>query len=107
MPIPWSHRLARRADRDRLAVDEDLALVRAEHAVDDVHQRRLARAVLAEQRVDLAAPQREVDGVVGRQRAEALGDAAELESELRGIRMRAGGVTAPASLLRRCPGRSA
>ena len=33
-------------------------------AVEDVHQRRLAGAVLAEQRVHLAAPQVEVDAVV-------------------------------------------
>ena len=41
-------------------------------AEEDVHQRRLAGAVLAEQRQDLAAPQLEVDGVVGDERAEAL-----------------------------------
>ena len=33
---------------------QDLALVRLVQAVEDVHQRRLAGPVLAEQRVDLA-----------------------------------------------------
>ncbi len=36
----------RRVHRDRLALDEDLALVRLVDAVDDVHERRLAGAVL-------------------------------------------------------------
>ena len=61
MPMPWSIASRGEPTVDRLAVDEDLALVRREHPVDDVHQRRLARAVLAEQRVDLATPQLEVD----------------------------------------------
>ena len=41
-------------DVDWLAVEQDLALVRHGEPVEDVHQRRLARAVLAEQGVDLA-----------------------------------------------------
>jgi hypothetical protein len=47
--------------------------------VEDVHQRRLARAVLAEQRVHLAGEEVEVDGVVGDDAGEALRDALELE----------------------------
>ena len=46
-------------------------------AEQDRHQRRLAGAVLAEQRQHLAGVQLERDGVVGHQRAEALGDAAQ------------------------------
>jgi hypothetical protein len=64
---------------DGLVVDEDLALVGAYRPVEDVHQRALARAVLAEQCVDLAGLDDEVDGVVGGERAEALRDATELE----------------------------
>ena len=41
-------------------------------AVDDVHQRRLARAVLAGDGVDLAAPQLEVDAAQRLDRAERL-----------------------------------
>jgi hypothetical protein len=49
--------------------------------VEDVHQGRLAGAVLSEQGVDLSTPQLEVDGVVGDERAEPLGDPAQLERE--------------------------
>ena len=41
--------IVRTVDANRLAVDPNLALVRLVQAVDDVHQRRLARAVLAQQ----------------------------------------------------------
>ena len=49
--------------RDRLAVDLDRAGVGLQRAVEDLHERRLARAVLAGERVDLARPQLEVDAV--------------------------------------------
>src|SRR5215218_8654643 len=49
--------------------------------VEDVHQGRLAGAVLPEQGVDLSTPQLEVDGVVGDQRPEPLGDPAQLERQ--------------------------
>ena len=48
-------------------------------AVQDRHQRRLAGAVLTEQRVDLAGTNVEVDSVVGDDRAEPLRDALQLE----------------------------
>ena len=72
-------RLPRGVDRDRLAVEQDLALVRVVEPVEDVHQRRLAGPVLPEQRMDLAALELEVDRVVRDQRAEALRDPAQLE----------------------------
>ena len=40
---------------------EDLALVGRDDARENVHQGRLAGAVLAEQRMDFAAPQIEID----------------------------------------------
>ena len=49
-------RIARAAELDRLAVDQDLALVGPVEAGEDVHQRGLAGAVLAEQAEDLARP---------------------------------------------------
>ena len=49
--------VSRRADGDGPAVDVDGARVHARQPVEDAHQRRLAGAVLAEQRVDLAARQ--------------------------------------------------
>ena len=62
-----------------LAVEQDLALVGHGQPVEDVHQGRLAGAVLAEQGVDLARAEVEVDRVVGEDARVALGDAAHLE----------------------------
>ena len=47
-------RRARRAEPNGRPLDDDLALVGVVQAVEDVHQRRLAGAVLAEQRMHLA-----------------------------------------------------
>ena len=69
----------RAVDLDGLAVEQDLALVRHGQAVEDVHERRLAGAVLAEQRVDLAGPHVERDAVVGDDAGIALRDPAHLE----------------------------
>ena len=66
-------------DRDGLAVQQDLTLVRLGEAVEDVHQGRLAGPVLAEQRVDLARTYLQVDVVVGEHARIALRDAAHLE----------------------------
>src|SRR3954464_4167431 len=74
--------LQRRADADGPAVDADLALVGLVQPVEDAHQRRLAGAVLPEQRVDLAGLQVEVDRVVRDDRPEALRDPAQLEGVL-------------------------
>ena len=78
---PHADRLARRADVHRLAAEEDLALVGLVEPVEDVHERGLPRAVLPEQGVHLTATQVEVDAVVRDERAEALGDALQLEGE--------------------------
>ncbi len=64
---------------DRLAVEQDLPLVRARQTVEDVHEGRLAGAVLAQQGVDLAAAHVQVDVVVGDDPGIALGDAPHLE----------------------------
>ncbi len=50
-------------DLDLRAVDGDRPLVRGVHAVDDLHQRALARAVLAEHRVHLAGHHVDVDAL--------------------------------------------
>ena len=62
----------RRVDVDGIAAPADLAAVRAQHAVDDLHQRALAGAVLAEQRMD--APGHHVHGdlLVGPHAGKAL-----------------------------------
>ena len=72
--------VGRAVDRDRLALEEDLAAVDrvdARHALD---QRRLAGAVVADEGGDLAGTHREVDLVQHLHRAEALVDPAQLQS---------------------------
>ena len=87
MPIPAaiaSLGLAGRAD----AVDEDRALVGLQQPVEHVHQRRLARAVLTKQAMDLAGHDVQVDRVVGDQVAEPLGDPPQPEaSSGRGVEL--------------------
>ena len=56
----------------RLAEEHDLALVGVVQAGEDVRERRLAGAVLAEQRVHLAGSGLEVDAVVGERRRESV-----------------------------------
>ncbi len=51
-------------EMDRVAVDADLARIGVHQAEQDVHQRRLAGAVLPQQAVDLARLESEVDAVV-------------------------------------------
>ena len=79
-----------------LAADLDLALVRVVEPVEDVHQRRLAGAVLAEQGVDLALAEVEVDVVVRDDPGKALRDVAHLEHGSRRISHR-GGILRPSS----------
>jgi hypothetical protein len=78
-PDPALDRVLRRAHPHGLALDQDLALVRVVEPVEDVHQGRLARAVLAEERVHLVREQVEVDPVVRDDAREALRDTAQLQ----------------------------
>ncbi len=70
---------ARLARRQGLAKGPHLTLIGDVMAEQDVHQRRLARTVLAQQRKDFALAEREADRVIGGEAAEALGDAAHFE----------------------------
>ena len=79
MPIPCSIASCVEPSSIGLPFEQDLALVGRVEPVEDVHQRRLAGAVLAEQRMDLAAAQVEVDVVVGEHAREPLRDPAQLE----------------------------
>ena len=65
---------------------EDRALVGAVHAVEGLHQRRLAGAVLTDDRVHLAAGDPQLDVAVGDDAREALGDAAQLHRVRRSAR---------------------
>ena len=78
MPMP-SLRAARGLATDGLAVPQHLALVGRHDAVDHLDQRRFAGAVLAEQRVDLAGLDLEIDVVVGEHARKLLADADELQ----------------------------
>src|SRR5439155_26561967 len=69
-------------DRYFLAVDEDPTLVGLVQPVDDLHQGRLAGAVLAEQAEDLALANLEGDGVVREHPREALRDPLEPQRRL-------------------------
>ncbi len=60
-------------------MEENLAGVGPVEPVEDVHQRRLAGAVLAEERVHFALAELEVDVVVGDDAGELLRDPAHLE----------------------------
>jgi len=71
--------IARGADDDLLAVDEDLSLVGEVNAREHVHERGFAAAVFAEQRQDLAPVDIEPDAVIGDDGAEALGDVAHFD----------------------------
>ena len=68
------------ADLDPGAFPFDRSGIRLDHAVDDLHQRRLAGAVLAQHRVDLAGQHVERDAVVRHDRRVDLGDAVEGEA---------------------------
>ena len=80
MPMPRRTASPELANCDGLAVDEDLALVGVQQAEEDVHQRRLAGAVLTEEAVDLAGLDDEVDLVVGGEGTESLRDPAEFDA---------------------------
>ena len=67
----------RAADRDRLSADQDLAVVGEVDACEHIHQRGLAAAVFAEQGQNLAVIDRQVDPVVGDNRAKTLGDVSQ------------------------------
>ena len=80
MPMPRRRARAGLAMVTAIAFPRDDAGVRLHHAVDDLHQRGLAGAVLAEHRVDLAGQHRQVDVLVGDDRRVDLGDAGQLEA---------------------------
>ncbi len=68
-----------RPQPQRFTVEQHLTGVGLLQAEQDLHQRRLAGAVLAQQGMHLAAPDVEVDAVVGHDAGKRLGDAAHLQ----------------------------
>ena len=74
-----AHRVAGTLEVLHDVVEQDDAVVGSVQPVQDVHQGRLARAVLAEEAVDLPGLHDEIDVVVRDEGAEPLGDPAEFE----------------------------
>ena len=72
-------RIAWGVEQDRLTVEQDLAAVRTVQAGQDVHERALAGAVLAQHGMDLADAQVEGNPVVGEDTWERLDDPASLQ----------------------------
>ena len=77
--------VARSVAGERLAGDENLAFVRLVDAGEDLDQRRLARAVLADQRRHFARPQCETDIVQRAHAGKALGNARHRQDRRRGV----------------------
>ena len=78
---PGRDRVARGTEVDAFAVDADLAFLGLVHAGEHVHQRALARAVLAEQRMYFALVQVEIHMIVGKDAWEALDDAPHFDCQ--------------------------
>ena len=68
----------------RFAVHDDVAGISGVHPGEDLDERRLARAVLPEERMDLAALDGEVDVAQGELGAEALCQVTNLQCGLLG-----------------------
>ena len=68
-------------------VDEKGAGVGTQQAVENVHQRRFARAVFTEQAMHTAGLERKRDAVEREQRAESLADITELDGEAHSPRL--------------------
>ena len=83
MPMPSPERIVRAADLNRLAVDFDGPLIGGIGAEEDIHQRGLAGAVLAEETQNVAGMHREIDRRAGLHRTEALRDAAHADQRRR------------------------
>ena len=85
---PGALRLERMRELDARPVELDLAGIREVHAGQDLHERALAGAVLAHQRVDLTREQSEVDRVQRLRVTEPLVDGTHLENRCaHGVRM--------------------
>ena len=76
-PDAERERLTRTLDRLATAIDPDLALVGMHQAIEHADQGRLARAVLAEQRVNLPRRKLQAGAAQRHGASEALVDVAE------------------------------
>ena len=81
-PDPRRDGVARAAELDRLAAEEDLPLVGRVQPEDRVHEGALARPVLAEEAEHLALAEHQADVPVGDDPREALGETSDLQDRL-------------------------
>ena len=88
-----AHRALRIMKVDRLAVEDDSALVSLVDAAEDLDQGRFAGAVFADDGVDLPRPHGDGDLPQGMGAAERLGDITQLEEILRCLRVHEGALT--------------
>ena len=79
------NRVVGAANLDRLPIDQDLTRVALVKAVEDLHQRAFARAIFAQQGVDLAGLDGQIDLVVGQNAGEAFGDFAHFKQWRHGL----------------------
>jgi hypothetical protein len=85
-------RIGRRRDLDRLSLVQELAAVGTVGAAENLDQRRLPGAILAEQHVHLAAADLEADVVQGPDAGKGLADMPQLEQRRRRRLPRRGGI---------------
>ena len=76
--------VARRAQRQRLALEKHRAFIRLFRARQNAHQCGLARAVLSDEHIHLPAVRAEGDAIERDIARIALGDVARLQNDLRG-----------------------
>ncbi len=79
MPMPWAMASCGLTILTGWPLTVILPLVRLVEAVEDVHQRGLARAIFTQERVDLPLLQGEINVIVGKHARKAFGDAGGLE----------------------------
>ena len=82
MPMPSARASTGERDGDRAALPARSRRRRLDDPVEDLHQGGLARAVLAEERMDFARADRQIDGVIGQEFAVALADSPQLDEGL-------------------------
>jgi hypothetical protein len=85
-PDAGGDRGVRRVDVDAFSPHQNLAGVGTMKTVDDVHQRRLARAVFADQSVDASGRDGKIDGAIRVHGAESFFDAAQFDGRRSHVR---------------------
>ena len=82
MPIPARIGVGWARESHRAIVQYDAPFIRTVDPLQDAHQRRLARAVAADDGVDRRRRNGQIDAVVGQDRSECAGHPASAEANL-------------------------